>query len=108
MMVKIYDSETVIEIARKIYNDFDVMSSCRVSGFVLDEALSRLIPKGEIIMAQIKKMYEDEYVDINKGKIYRKYKYKDNSVGGPIAHKIFTWELRIVDDEPRYTIWRYQ
>lgn len=106
--VKIYESETVREIAEKIWEGLDVMASCTVFGFVED--CNRLIPKGEAVLIVLKEL--DDKENIKKigttGKRQRIFKYRNNSIGGPIAHKIFTWEKRIVDSDVRYTIWRYQ
>lgn len=108
MSVKIYDTDSPYQIALKIYKDFEVLNSCTIYGFYMDEAKQKLIPKGEIIMDLIKDMYESEYIDIKEKTRHRKFKYRNNSVGGPISHPIFTFEKRIVDMEPRYTIWRFQ
>jgi hypothetical protein len=109
MHIKIYDTDTVQDIARKIYEDFDVMASCSIYGFVMHELEHKLIPKGELVIEELRRMDEKENMGIGAaGGRYRKYKYRKDSVGGPIAHKIFTWEKRVVESEPRYTIWRYQ
>lgn len=106
-MIKIYDTDTVWEIAKKIWEDFDVLASCTVYGFV--EVEKSLVPKGQLVVSELRKMDELENVKKNAvGSKVRQWKYKKDSIGGPIAHKIFTWEKRIVDDEPRFTIWRVQ
>lgn len=106
-MVHIYDNDTVQDIAHKIWSMFDIGASCKVHGFVTFE--DKLIPKGELVVKELEQMYEDKFIKISSdGKKLRKYAFKANSIGGPIAHKIFTWEKRIVDKEPRFTIWRYQ
>lgn len=107
--IKIYDTDTVFDIARKVYEDFDVMASCTIYGFVLHEEKKQLIPKGELVVDCLKRMDADEHLKKNAiGSMMRQYKYKKDAVGGPIAHKIFVWEKRIIDSEPRYTIWRFQ
>lgn len=108
MMCKIYDTDTVYDIARKIFNEFDIGAMCRVSGFFMDEKANILRPKGEIVIEQLKDM--DLGVNCKKytNGIQRKYVYKKNSIGGPISHKIFTWEKHVVDNEVRITIWRFQ
>ena len=105
--VKIYDTDTADEIAKKIYIYFEVMASCSIYGFVTKG--ESLIPKGQCVLDSLRKL--DEMENIKKdaiGRLIRKFKYRKDSIGGPIAHKIFTWEIRIIDSEPRYTIWRYQ
>lgn len=105
-MVKIYDVDTPQEIAKKIYEQFDVMASCSVYGFVVTE--EKIIPKGELVLQEIKRLDELENISYFGKKKVRKYKYRKDSIGGTLAQKIFTWEKRIVDSEPRYTIWRFQ
>lgn len=106
MVVKIYDTDTLREVAQKIYNDFDVSASCSVFGFVERDRL--LVPKGQIVLEYLALFDEIDHITYKKTKKERKYKYRPDSIGGPIANKIFTWEKRIVDGEPRYTIWRFQ
>lgn len=108
IMVKIYDTDSPHEIARKIFYDIDVMASVSIYGFYMNEASQKLVPKGEIILEQLKQLDEEENLSFRKDRTVRKYRFRPDSIGGPIAHKIFTWEKRVVDDEPRYTIWRYQ
>lgn len=108
IMVKIYDTDPVEVIAKKIYNDLDVMMSCTIFGFIHDIDGRNLTPKGEIVLNELKRLDDLEHIGIRAGGKYRKYKFKENSVGGPIAHKIFTYEKRMVDSEPRCTIWRFQ
>ncbi len=105
MGTKIYDNDTPFNIASKIYGGFELHQSCTIMGFYRREADMELVPKGEIIMGIIEELYKGEYC-YKDGK--RKNQFKPNSVGGPIAHKIFTWEKRIINNEVRYTIWRIQ
>lgn len=107
-MVKIYTTDSYYEIAKKIYNDFEVGASCVIMGFIEDEANKRLIQKGQAVIDAITLMYEDEFMHSNADKKFRRYKYKKDSIGGPIAHKIFTFDKKIINNEPRYIIWRYQ
>ncbi len=106
MSVKIYDTEPAEDIARKIYNHFEVHQACTIFGFYRGD--EDLIPKGKIVVDFIEMLYSLDFCRDKGGKQYRVYSFKPNSVGGPIAHKIFTWEKRIVDNEVRYTIWRSQ
>lgn len=107
-MVKIYDTDTIEIISRKIYFDFEVLQSCTVSGFVMDMEKQKITPKGELVMQELSMLYNDECCKDTGGRKYRKFAYRENSVGGPIAHKIFTFDKKIVNNEPRYTIWRFQ
>lgn len=103
--VKIYESDTAMEIARKIYESFDVLASCNIYGMVLNDKERVLFPKGEAVLKHIEDLYGLDFLYAN-GK--RKYVFKKDTIGGPIAHKVFSWEKRIVDSEVRYTIWRIQ
>jgi len=107
-VVKIYDTDSIRQIAQKIYNDFDVCASCTIIGFVINEATEQLMPKGEAVVAHLESMDELANCRYIGEKKVRNYKFRKNSVGGPIANKIFTWEKKIVDSEPRITIWRFQ
>lgn len=104
---KIYDTESVEDIVRKIYFNFEVNASCTIYGFIMNEKTEELVPKGEVVIQRLKWWYETENIAPNGRRIW-KYKDTATSLGGPIAHKIFSWEVRIVDSEPRYTIWRVQ
>ena len=71
--------------------------------------------KGQAVLNELKILDENENCaeynsarHENGKKKIRIYKYKENSIGGPLSHKIFTHQRRIVDHEPRYTIWRFQ
>jgi len=108
MSAKLYDTDSVVEVARKIYYHAEIMQSFAVYGFAMDEENKKLIPRGELVLRCLKAFDEIDNI-LEKGeRRYRNYKFKKDSVGGPIAHKIFTWEKRVVDSEPRYTIWRFQ
>lgn len=109
MHIKVYDTDTVEQIAKKVFYEFDVMASVTIYGFVMNEQEQKLMPKGEAVLEYIRKLDQfNNFKDRENSKPVRYFKYKKDSIGGPIAHKIFTWEKRIVDSEPRYTIWRYQ
>lgn len=106
--VKIYNTDSVEVMAKKIYNFFEVGQSCTVYGFVVNELIKKVTPKGELVVDYIKSLYEIDCMRIISGRVKRAFLYKKNSVGGPVAHKIFIWDKKIVDSEPRYTIWRFQ
>lgn len=107
-MVKIYDTDSIFEIGLKIYHKLEVNCSVSIFGSVISQDEERVIPKGELVIKHLEKMYDEEYMNIRDGKRTRKYKYRPQSVGGPILHPIFTWEKRIVDGDIRYTIWKVQ
>lgn len=103
-MVTILDIDSAMEIAKKIYERFEVLESCNVVGWG-----EHYLGKGEDVLNLLRLLDEQDHIIYNRGgKRQRENRYKANSIGGPIAHKIFTWERRIVNSEPRYTIWRIQ
>lgn len=104
MGMRIYDTDTIEQMARKIW-EFEVHASCSIYGFVRKDSEEVLVPKGELVCKSLQVLYDLEYKD-EKGRI--KQKFRKDSIGGPIAHKCFTWERRIVDGDVRYTIWRVQ
>lgn len=106
-MANVYQSDSCIQVARKIYENFDVGESCVITGFIIQ--LGDSVTRGELILKEIERMDMDENIRFISGaKKQRKYVYKKGSIGGPISQKIFTFEKRIVDSEVRYTIWRFQ
>jgi len=99
--------DTLREMADKIYNKFIVGQSCTISGFGEDlngGGRREVVPRGEIIIRLLEVKYRAEFYDGNK----RRLKYAKNSVGGPIAHKIFKYEKHIRESIPVITIWRMQ
>lgn len=104
--VKIYDTESPRDIAEKIYKHFEVGASCSVFGFMQDE--ERLVPRGDVVLEFIRLFDEIDNIKYRGIKKERKYIFRKESIGGPILHKIFTWEIRVVEKEVRYTIWRLQ
>jgi hypothetical protein len=104
--VKIHSTDSPEEIAAKIYHDFEVGASCSIFGFCI--GTEDLIPKGDLVLKELRRLDEADNTRFVGKKKTRSYKYKQESIGGTIAQKIFTWEKRVVDKEPRITIWRYQ
>lgn len=107
-MIKVYDTDSVYEIAHKIYYDFEVHMSCSIYGFMVDEDQMKMYAKGELVWKEIEKIDTNINVRDEGAKRRRNYKYKKESIGGPIAQKIFTKDVKIIDNVPRWTIWRYQ
>lgn len=106
MEIRVYDNETVQEIAYKIYQSFEIFQSCKVTGFIQDGR--RMEAKGELVLKEIDRLDRLDNVRKMGEKMTRKRKKPPNTVGGYVAHKIFQWEKNIVDNEVRYTIWRIQ
>jgi hypothetical protein len=112
-MVKIYDTDTYLEMAKKIYEHLEVNCSVSVFGFLTVPELSKVVPKGEMVLIELEKLYDKEYMTMRGPHKSRKYRFRDKSIGGPVLHPIFTWEKRVVDGkdgvkEVRYTIWKVQ
>lgn len=112
-MMRIYDTDTVYDMAEKIFNSFEALESVNIYGYV--EIEGKLMEKGQAVLNELRILDEkancSQYESVrHKGglKRIRIYKFKPDSIGGPLAHKIFTHQRRIVDHEPRYTIWRFQ
>lgn len=104
MPIKIYTTDSVREAAEKIYNSFEPGDMVQIFGWVEKER--KLIAKGDAVLEVLRWLYErDNYGHQGRA---REYKYRKDSIGGAIAHKIWTWEKRIVDQEPRIMIWRIQ
>jgi hypothetical protein len=106
-MVKVLDTDSELDIASKIYERFEVLESCSVIGW--SRKPEYWLGKGEEVLAELRRMDADEHIKYMKnGKRARLNVYKPESIGGPMAHKIFVWERTIVNNEPRYRIWRVQ
>lgn len=105
-MIKIYDTDTHDVIAKKMWDYLDVGDFVVVRGLVLVELVME--SKGDLVLRELERLDTETNFYVSKGKKNRKYKFKNNSVGGPIAHKIFTFDKKVVEKEPRVTIWRFQ
>lgn len=105
-MVRVYDTDSILDVIKKIWEHFEINQSCAIYGFIMHEKESRLVPKGQVIIEELEKLDRMEHFRGEKER--RRFVYRKDSIGGPLAHKIFTYEKRVVDNEPRYTIWRYQ
>lgn len=102
----IYDTDSIKEIARKIYYKFAINQSCTIFGIEIFEDVA--VPRGELVLKDILALYELEYMRWQGIKYIRKREFPKNSIGGELAHPIFRWEKRIIDNNVRYTIWRIQ
>lgn len=105
-MVKIYDIDSPLQIASKVWEHLEIGQSVSVLGFCTMS--NEILPKGEVVLSELRRLDELENVYTSGARKTRKVKFKKDSVGGPLAQKIFVWDKRIVDKEPRYTIWRFQ
>lgn len=106
MGAKIYSTDSCKDIAKKIFETFDPGDIVQVYGFVTDMKTGKTRDKGDAVLEDLRWFYEFKHYG-HAGRA-RTYEFVKDSIGGPILHPIFTWEKRIVDSEPRYTIWRKQ
>jgi len=107
MSIFVTETDTPRIIAKKIYDRLSVGESTTIHGWMINEVSQQLSPTGDLVLEELR--YWDEVDHISDGKRkQRVYKYEPNSIGGPIAHKIFKWNKVFVDKKPRVTIWRIQ
>lgn len=106
-MIRIYEEDDYLQIAEKIFKQFELNQSCVVTGWVqLEDGKTK--PKGEMVIDELRRMDKDEYLQPQGKKMIRKRKYEPNSVGGWLAQPIFKWQSVILDKDVKYTIWRKQ
>jgi len=108
MAAKIYDTDSPLIVASKIFKHFDIGENITVNGYVRNEKSLEIEEVGIIIIKELERL--DKYENcgsMDKGG-KRKHKYLSRSVGGPVAQKIFQWDRKKVDGVPRYFIWRAQ
>lgn len=106
MSIKVYTTDTAREIAQKIFDSFQPGDMVVVEGYVMVEEKQILMAKGDAVIECLRWLYDHNYYS-QSGKA-RDYRYKNKSVGGAIAHPIWTWDKVWIDKEPRVTIWRFQ
>lgn len=117
-MVRIFEDDSVNEIARKIFEDFKVFDSCTITGFVMlnengmitkDKNLaSDVIEKGDAVWQQLKKLDKFKYMQIYGKKLTRIRTYVPNSIGGFVSQPIFRHNRRKDGDTIKWAIWRHQ
>lgn len=109
MIPKIYTTDTPLEIARKIYYQFEVHNSCKVTGLVKVEGSDDPVAKGRIVAELIREFDRIENTTKAKdGRIRRRRKILDNTIGGYVADKIFRYSEFAGVDEVKWTFWRIQ
>ena len=106
MDTRIYDTMTSNEIAYIIFQYFQVDQSCTVTGF--EKIDGRHNHKGKYVLDSLLVMDRAENMFLTKQGMKRKAKKWANSVGGHKASKCFRWDFKMIDNEPRYIIWRVQ
>lgn len=89
-----------------MWEHLEVNQSCSVFGFL--EKAGALVPKGELVIEFLTMFDELDNVRYRGTRPYRNYKFRPDSVGGPIAMKLFTWDKKTVESDIRYNFWRVQ
>lgn len=105
-MVRILESEDYYDMAQKIFYQFEVNQSCTIGGWVVSD--DDAIEKGEMVCNELRRLDTQENVCSTAKKPYRKRKIIPDSIGGYMAHKIFKYKRVILDNRPKWTIWRLQ
>lgn len=104
---RIYDTDTILQTATKIFKHFELNQSCTITGFMLND--KEVKSKGEEVLKVIEKLdIEENTIKATDGRVRRKRKILANTIGGFVAQKIFRYDKKIVDKEPRVSIWRIQ
>jgi len=106
--VKIFETDSSIIMARKIYNHFTVGQSCTIGGFT--DRTDMVEPLGDIVWQFIREMdYEDNYVREPGRAPRRKYREAPvGAIGGRYAHKIFRKKHEVRKTGLVTHIWRVQ
>jgi len=104
--VRVYAEDTSKEMAEKIFQHFILNQSCSVTGFeIVDD---EPVHKGELVLNHLRAMDEAENTRTYGKKLKRNRRILENSIGGPVAQKIFRYETRTVNKTTKTTIWRIQ
>ena len=112
-MCRIYDTDTPAEMAYKIYEEFIVLQSCKISGWMEGEPKNgcrTVYPKADFVIDEImRRDFEDNcHRSKTDGRARRKQRMMPNQIGGYLAQKAFRWQKVMNDGLPVYTIWRIQ
>lgn len=108
MIDPVKDEDSIQDIARKIFNDFELNQSCTVRGFI--EQDDELIPKGLMVVKELERLdvAKNWYTAPGESRKRRKRLKLANTIGGFVAQKIFRYEQKIVNKDMRYSFWRIQ
>ena len=104
--IRVLETDSIWETARKIYNDFAMHQSCTVKGIEIQG--TKAICKGEEVIKELTKMDKDENIRQYGKKLSRIRKKLPNTIGGYVAHKMFKYASVTIDNDIRYQIWRIQ
>lgn len=105
-MIRILKTDSIKEIASKIFYGFEMHQSCSVDGCTDIEGT--LFTNGELVLEELRKLDIAENTEMGGKKIRRKRVILPKSVGGFVAQKIFRFDERDYMGTIRVTIWRIQ
>lgn len=107
-MAIILETDTVFQMAVKIFEEFNVNQSCSIKGFVTIESEKRVVPKGEMVIKELEEMFQHKFMNLAAGRWRHKRKVLPNSIGGLVAQKIWKYKRDTRDGMIVYTVWRVQ
>lgn len=110
MITRVLIEDNVYTTANKIFNEFKVGQSCAVWGTVrvknIETGRDELVEKGKAVLNQLEEFDRlTNTVDCGRR---RKKERLPNSIGGPLAQKIFIFKRSIENEDIKWTIWRRQ
>lgn len=107
-MTVILHDDNPVQIALKIFEDFELNQSCTITGHIVYEEERRVAFKGEVVLDELRKL--DVYHNTDEGgkKPRRKRVVLPDTIGGWVAQKIFKYKKVVLDGETRISIWRIQ
>lgn len=107
-MANINELDSPYLIADALFNDFELLQSCTITGFQKDKD-GRLERRGEVILKILDNLDKSSNMQTGGDKRPRRKRVKPpNTIGGYVAQKIWKYKHEIIDSEPRTTIWRIQ
>lgn len=105
--IRVFETDSIEETARKIFEDFAIHQSCTVKGLEWNGE-QRVICKGEEVIKEIERLDRKYNMQKQGKKLVRKRKRLPNTIGDFVAHKTFKYQKVTVDNDIRYQIWRIQ
>ncbi len=103
---RIYETDSYIEIAEKIFNNFEIGTSCCVRGTLVNG--EEVVSKGEYVLLHLRHLDSTQNISTPRGdkRPRRKRVMLPDSIGGYVAQKIF--KFKIDDNGLKVTVWRIQ
>lgn len=104
--MQILETDTLEQIANKIYFHAEVLQSFTVKGLSISG--EEVKPKGRIVLDEIQRIFDIETRKWEGHQFRRRRRTIRDSIGGYVAEKIFRWKIETIDSTIRYHIWRIQ